>query len=347
MVIKFGKHSGQLLRHKQGFFKENDRKLAEFKRLAEVYLIQPKREVCKNCDNPLGEVSFMKLGVKYIFCSRCGHLNGAHKDTEAFCSAIYTEGSGRAYSETYTTKSIAAYEQRVVDIYIPKARFLIEALEEQGETPMNTTFVDLGAGSGYFVAALLAAGIRKVTGYEVSESQVDLANTMLEEDLVKLHNLKDIVDIVTNVNAEVISLIGVLEHLQKPRHVLKALTENRKVRYIFLSLPLFSPSVFFEMVFPEVMPRQLVGGHTHLYTESSIDHFCKEFCLERVAEWWFGTDMVDLFRNISITLEKCPESQGTVKLWEAMFIPAIDDIQLALDKHWASSEVHMLLKIKK
>ncbi len=56
---------------------------------------------------------------------------------------------------------------------------------------------------------------------------------------------------------------------------------------------MFSPSVYFEMVFPTVFHRDLACGHTHLYIDSSLDWTCREFGFERLAEWWFGTDIVD------------------------------------------------------
>ena len=233
------------------------------------------------------------------------------------------------------------------DIYRPKAKFLAEVLQEQGETLTELAFADIGSGSGYFVAALLEEDMSEVKGFEVSERQVELANAMLGRNLVLRHDITESLDIAARVDANVVSLIGVLEHVQKPRELLRALKDNRVVRYIFLSLPLFSHSVFFEMVFPDVMPRQLVGGHTHLYTESSINYLCQEFRLERVGEWWFGTDLVDLYRSVLVMLEKSQATKGMVRAWEKTFKPVIDDAQLALDKRRLSSEVHMVLKIQR
>jgi hypothetical protein len=345
-VIRYGKPSAVLLQHKQAFFKENDAKITEFGRLAHLYTSQPRRVECKNCEARLGETTFEKFGVEYVFCTRCGHLNGAHEDTNAFCEALYTEDEGRAYGSVYAAIDGAAYRKRVNDIYLPKALFLAEALKEQGEDPAVTRFVDMGAGSGYFVAALLAAGMSQVKGFEVSKSQVDLGNANLGRELLIRHRLSDVMGVASSLEADVVSLIGVLEHLQRPRDVLRGLKDNPTVRYLFLSLPLFSPSVFFEMVFPEVMPRQLVGAHTHLYTETSIDYLCTEFGFARKAEWWFGTDVVDLYRSVSVMLGKRVGSRNMVSVWDRIFRPVMDDVQLAMDRHRLASEVHLLLKVK-
>jgi hypothetical protein len=106
-----------------------------------------------------------------------------------------------------------------------------------------------------------------------------------------------------------------------------------------VALPLHSPTTFIEMAFPNVMQRQLSGDHTHLYTESSIDHLCREFGMSRVAEWWFGTDMMDLYRALAVSLNN--------EAANAMMLPLIDPMQEAIDRRKASSEVHMLLAFKR
>src|SRR5205085_8450005 len=115
--------------------------------------------------------------------------------------------------------------------------------------------------------------------------------------------MAEILTLAGRLEQNVVSMIGVLEHLQQPRDFLAALRDNANVRYLFLALPLHSPTTFIELVFPNVMQRQLSGDHTHLYTESSIDHLCAEFGMRRVAEWWFGTDMMDLYRALAVTLK--------------------------------------------
>ena len=132
-MIKYGKPSGPLFEHKRVFFKENDTKVAEFTRIAESYASQPRRTKCKNCLHTLKEIAFKKLGVEYMFCARCGHLNGAHEDTDEFCAALYTENGGSAYGAIYRSDDISAYRRRVRDIYTPKVEFLLAVMEEQDD----------------------------------------------------------------------------------------------------------------------------------------------------------------------------------------------------------------------
>ncbi|MGQ0671767.1 MAG: methyltransferase domain-containing protein [Hyphomicrobium sp.] len=341
---RFSKSSGPLLNLKQAFFDDNAALLAEGQRIGAVYRAQPARVACKNCEAPLGPPTFVKLDISYIVCDRCGHLNGAHEDTDAFCASMYTEDRGKKYAKNYAASDVAAYKTRTASIYVPKAEFLRDALRDAGQVPKSLSFADFGAGTGYFVAAMKCIGLETVVGYEVSDQQSAMANAMIGEGSVIRHDLEEVIPIARSVTADVVSMIGVLEHVQKPRDVLAALKANPAVRYLYISVPLFSPCVFLEMVFPSIFQRQLSAGHTHLYTESSLDWMSREFGLKRISEWWFGTDMVDLFRYVTVGIGQS-QSEGAGQHWAASFAPVIDDLQAVLDKRKMSSEVHMLFEL--
>jgi hypothetical protein len=93
-----------------------------------------------------------------------------------------------------------------------------------------------------------------------------------------------------------------------------------------------------------IRQKQFSGGHTHLYTEESLLHLCRELEFEIVSEWWFGTSIVDLFRFMSVNLESKNCSKTLSKHWKDVFTSIIDALQLELDKKNLSSEVHLLLK---
>jgi len=345
-MLKYGKSAGALLSQKADFFSDNDRLHREISRVGDVYKQQPPRKNCKCCDAPLAGASFTKQGIGYTICGRCGHLSGAHEDTDAFCAAVYTEAGGADYAKTYTSQDREAYKTRVSGIYAPKADFLGDALNEAGEKPDALRFADFGAGSGYFVAAMRQAGWNNAVGYEVSSVQTVLANQMIAPGAVIQHDLDDTIALAGSIEADVVSMIGVLEHVQHPREILAALHSNPTVRYFYISVPLLSSSVVIESVFPDVFQRQLSAGHTHLFTEKSLDWVCREFGLERMSEWWFGTDIVDLFRSVIVELERSGDTNALSPLWRETMIPLIDDMQLLLDRRKLSSEVHMLLRFK-
>ena len=341
---KFGKSVGSILSLKGNYIEENTFKLEKAKHTATKYLQQPKRVHCKNCDKKLSILSFEKLGIGYSICKYCGHLNGLHEDTEKFCNFIYTLNEGKNYAKGYHEQDKVAYDKRLQEIYIPKAQFLMDSLHEQNEDTESLAYTDLGAGSGYFLWALYEIGLKNIVGYEVSKSQIDFAHKMTGQEFIIQHQLHEILSIVQHLECDVVSLIGVLEHVQQPSDLLEALSINKHIKYIYFSLPLFSPCIFFEMIFQDVYPRILTEGHTHLYTNASIEYFCKEFKFNRIAEWWFGLDIIDLYRCVYMKLGNSEKTNKMLQEWETIFFPLLDDLQLVLDQNRASSEVHFLVK---
>ena len=108
---------------------------------------------------------------------------------------------------------------------------------------------------------------------------------------------------------------------------------------------MFSFSVIFEDVFRGCFNRQLGGGHTHLYTDSSLAYMADMMGFEKCASWKFGSDMMDLYRMLSVELEKNGNT-GLNGVLHDKFLPLLNDMQLLVDKSEFASEIHMVLKRK-
>jgi hypothetical protein len=343
---KYGKPIEDILDHKTHFWKNNDAELEKRRQVAEVYSSQPERVSCKICcediENTKGQ--FEKMGVEYRICGECGHLNGLYEDTEEFVDFLYSDDGGVDYSGGYIEETRKEYQSRVSDIYLPKAEFLYDTLRDEEEVPTELTYADLGAGAGYMMTALENQGAQDVEGYEVSASQVRHAKAVNEELDIHKTEQAEIYNIAKTVEADVITMIGVLEHLRYPRDMVQSLDDNPDVEYVFCSLPMFSPSVFFEMVSSSVMPRQLTSGHTHLFQDSSIDELCDLGNFTRQSEWWFGQDMIDMVRLVEVSTRKQSASDETVQHWKDISYDMIDDLQEIMDRKHRSSECHILLQ---
>lgn len=344
-LIRFSKPVGAMFEHKKNYFEDNNSLLEKERELIELYISQPKRVSCKNCTEKLNKPHFIKMGIPYIICARCGHLNGGNEDTDSFCNTLYRgdDDDGSSYAANYKTGHKEKYIARLRDIYMPKVEFLRDALQVGGVDPEMLTYADLGAGGGYFVAGLLDAGLSSSCGYEVSKDMVRLAGVMRPDVDLTLTNMADIYLLARSVKADVVSLIGVLEHLQNPREVLASLRDNPHVKYVYILVPLFSPSVFIEMSFPAVAQRLLGVWHTHLYTEKSIDYLCEEYGMSRIGEWWFGADIMDLYRSLMVTITQNSINDSFEEVFADMMFPLIDKLQGQLDRSKMCSEVHMLL----
>ena len=346
VLSRFGKASRAWFDAKD-FFYSRDQELASYaKSIADIYIKQPKRSKCKVCENGLSsEKSFKKNGVSYVLCGLCGHFNGLHEDTDAFNRAVYLEDANQIYQIAYSTSDRESYHSRVSSIYIPKAEFLAEALASDGVDPKNLEVVDFGSGAGYFVSALQNTGF-SAKGFEVSSEQVLYANKFLGADVLKKIDMQDLGRLIDETTASVVSFIFVLEHLSDPVGLLRKAARNPSIRYVYFSVPMFSASVFFEMAFSNLYHRHLSAGHTHLFSEMSLRWIEDSIGFHRVAEWWFGLDIVDLVRLMGIHFDSKAETKEAMELWNGMMMPVLDSLQKEIDQRRLSSEVHMLWRVK-
>ena len=302
-------------------------------------MTQPKRKSCKVCGADLQGAIFTSHGVDYLFCKNCQHLNGLYDDTKNFCDFMYMDEGGEDYAANYVDDS---YNQRVQDIYIPKAKFLTEVKASLKEKKI----IDVGCGGGHFVAALLDQGFNAV-GVDVSQKLVEFGNYNIGE----LHGQRPLTyfpedSLFSQINGDydLASTIGVIEHMREP---LKYIDEFKKsaVEYIYFSVPMVGPSIIFEHLFQNTYPRQLSAGHTHLFSEQSIEYIVNLAGCESIGEWRFGSDFMDLYRAFDLNLQG-PGSSGLKKLSEEKFLPIIDELQSVIDKHHFCSEIHVLAQKK-
>lgn len=348
MSERFGKPMAEYLRLQQSFYDlaENDKLVATLAASDVLYRAQPRRAACKLCGADQGVSAFRRAGIDYSLCAGCGHLNGAYQDTDAYNAANYDDHGSGHYAAIYHDAAREPYERRRRDIYQPKVRFLVDALNAAGERPAGLRYADLGAGTGHLVAAMLAEGLSRAIGYEVSEAQVALANRMLGHEALRYHGLEETLALAERVEADVVTSVFHLEHVAEPLGLLRALRRNPSVRYLLLAVPMFSPATLLQLVFPQVMPRVLGLGHTHLFTRQSLGWLTREAGLVTLAEWWFGADMVDLHRSVAVHMARLPDLAPASRLWHDMILPALDALQLGIDHAKLSSEVHLVLRFQ-
>jgi len=345
---KYGKTIGDILSIKSYFVKKNDKLVKEEKESVSFYKLQPKRLYCKICSSTLEKVSLVRKGINYFQCVTCGHLNGGFEDTSEFLDFHYTSDNSDDYRREYQRIDKESYIKKVNNIYAPKVEFLLESLIEDSVNYSALSYLDVGTGVGHFVYALNKVfNIDAVEGIEVSKTQVTSGNKILGGNKLKDIPLDSTVGYIKSAQVDVVSAIMVLEHLQSPTSLFEAINENRDVKYFYIAVPIFSLSTYFQLVFTDVFERVLYGGHTHLYTKESLNYLANKYEFDIVSEWWFSSDMHDLFRSVRIMLEKNNQPSAALDGFDKNFLPLIDKLQLQLDIEEKSSEVHMLLKKRK
>jgi len=343
-IIKFGKSFKDVDEIKKDFFLENKNLLFKQDRLNKLYLLQPKRIKCKACNAKLGGSFFLNHGIKYFECKKCTHINGYHQDTHDFTNKIYINEKTN-YSKSYHETNLKKFLIRQKKIYDPKAVFLKNSFKNHKKIKV----LDIGAGSGYFLSSLLDCKFSDAKGVEVSRKQVEFGKKIflkLKKNPNTIENLdfKNIINLVKKTDFECISLIGVLEHMTDMSVVMKAIQNNKKIKYIYVLVPMSSFICVVENIFSKIFNRHLGGGHTHLFTERSLLTFMKKYRFIDHSAWWFGTDIHDFYRSLILEMGKKNYKPLQNIIYNMKNI--IDSLQLELDKKKISSEVHMLLKRK-
>ncbi len=338
----YGKSVGEILKIKNDFFEHNDKMLELSAHQADALLRQKERTTCKICHEPIsGEKLYTSQRMDYYLCPKCGHLNSKYEDTDDFANAVYISDN---YEYNYSEADKAAYLNRMNNIYIPKAKFLLESLNGWGLKTEDIKLLDDGAGSGYFVRACQEIGIRAL-GIEISNAQVDFANKMAEADILKAVEPEKIAPFIKNSDFNVLSFIGVFEHIINLDEILEAIKTNENIQYVYLSVPCFSMSCVFEAAHQNCYNRHAGGTHTHLFSDSSLAVMAENMGFEVGRTWKFGSDMMDLYRMLCVCLDQNGNS-ALKDYFAPKFTGMIDELQLTVDRSEFASEIHAILKRK-
>ena len=283
LKTSFSKSLLDILSIKKDFLIQNDEHLKKTLRVYDKYNHQKLRSHCKNCQLPLDKDHYdiQSHGVKYKICKECGHFNWDREDSSEFTEWLYKNDGGSNYSNNYLNN----YHSRISNIYLPKATYLKDSLSEICGIK-NFSLHDFGCGGGHFVYACNSLGI-KAKGVDISVELINLASKYWDQSqefdenppFSTVSSEDELIREIAGSKSDVISFIGVLEHLMNPNNALKAFIKSR-AKYMYFSVPLFSLSVFIENICRNTFPRQLIGGHTHLYTHESIDYFCNKYSFE-------------------------------------------------------------------
>lgn len=333
-IVRYSKSYKNVLRLQKNYLDDNDLNLKNEIKINKKYIKQIKRKKCKNCLKKISRPTFKSFQVKYSVCKNCGHLNGIFENTKKFTQQLYSNESGSHYDKEYSND----FKDRVKNIYLPKVKFLKSVIKSK------LNIIDIGSGAGHFLKGCEDLKI-DAKGYEISNFLVNFANTKLKRNKLKKVSIDEMFKILENEKkANVVSLIGVLEHFYDPSRFFQHFKKS-KVKYLYLAVPLFSFSTFLENAFPKVYPRHLSGDHTHLYTKESLNYLSKKNNLKIIGEWWFGADIPDLCRSILISSNYL-DKKIYMQEFEKKIYSIIDDLQNILDRNKICSEVHMVFKKK-
>lgn len=238
--------------------------------------------ICKREENFQTQINI--YGADYVRCSSCEHRFVKKRLSTNYIKQYYAESE--TYQAVYTDKDLLW--KRIESIVEPKLAWAIKEYETHyGRKPEN--ILDVGAGSGHFVAAARREGYQ-ADGVEISRSGIEFARNNFGVDLKN-------VDFVACPEAlgtfDMITFWGCVEHVPDPMQMLMiAKSKLNREGMVIVELPRWdSISTKVQMLFPDQIIRHLVpNAHLHLFTDSSAATALFLSHLKPVAAWYFGMD---------------------------------------------------------
>lgn len=174
---------------------------------------------CPACDSADAGFGFIKHGLTYRICHRCGSLYVSPRPTQEMIDRYYTESaSSKFWAERFFPETADA---RRVQIFRPRAQMLTELIERLG-APSPRVLADVGAGYGLFLeeSRSVAAWDQMVAiepGHDLAERCRDGGFTVIELAAEKVAP--------ETLQASVMTSFEVLEHLYAPDAFLAAIRD--------------------------------------------------------------------------------------------------------------------------
>lgn len=273
---------------------EDERKYNErAKRAAETYFAEEgsrSGSVCRVCGSDETSLYFEAYG-RYLYyeCHCCGSifLDNLPKLEEMY--RIDDVSNTKSYIDDNL------FEERVRQLQLPKVDFVLDVCKRNNI--VSTTWVDVGAGGGQLLAAIQSRKI-KAYGVESDKAEIEFMRgkgfSVLEAFIEPNSKNKGIEELLTN--ADVVSLMMVLEHVEKPAEIMDYLYKTMQSGTVFVLEVPRHPSVasFANLMFKNIAYRHItVPVHLQIFTEKAVSMLF-EGKFRQLGKWGYGEGFSDL-----------------------------------------------------
>ncbi|MBS0289682.1 MAG: methyltransferase domain-containing protein [Proteobacteria bacterium] len=264
---------------------------------------QPLRNCCILCHDSLEQAAlFTHRQLAYYLCCRCHHIQSQHIPSEAYPTDT---PAGLSFLDVYPKLNTEQFVFRQNRIYKPKYDWIRESLIEFGineKEIQQKSFLELGAGAGYFLATLKDAGIKHFKGIEQNNFLCNIGNAHLGGNYIQ-HHQETLSSAIVCHEAQIYIAFFVLEHIQDVKDFFKKLSLAKKGTILVFSVPVFSFATLLESAFEFHAGRNLDNAfHVQLYTDDSIAYALNMAGFSIINQWLFGQDMSDLQRLLTVQL---------------------------------------------
>lgn len=302
---------------------------------------EPRREGgCPICGGPKLEAGSIK-SVTYFECKECKHLYCGTSPTPKFLQHYYSLEES-AQVEAYVNLDQGGLSDRNIGVSGPKSEFIDFVRSEipHGISTEEPKWIDIGAGVGDLLLNARSLGYH-VIGIEPDPALANLARKRgIEIHEVFLTSSSDVGHILAE--ADVISLLNVLEHIPEPVEFVSFLGDSmKKGAVLAMEFPRHpSVSSLLQLANISTIIRHInPPEHLHIFSDLSARHLLDFAGFDLQGTWIFGSDSLELFFGIG-------ENLG----WEDSFASppiagSIDRLQKQIDKAGLSD--NMLIVAKK
>ncbi len=279
---------------------------------------------------PFSEV----YGFKYVECTDCSHVYTQTRYRDADIIQFYTNNA--TYSEvTYANVETCYYRRD--SVAKPKFDFVIDHLPFK---PSTFKWLDVGCGIGDLVSVANQNNWHCM-GLELSSSSIAFSKEIFKQDLIQ-KTLEDFCK-TSKERFEVVSFIGVLEHVTSPmdhlRMARKILEDNGLVLIQVpnaMSMATYTQDIFPETVFRHMSPVE----HIMLFSEESLEKALRETGFESIAYWWHGLDSYEILNQMTMHSKKDVSSSRFNQAW----MKVLSELQFVFDQNKLSDRILCLAR---
>lgn len=234
-------------------------------------------------------------GLTYVQCPNCSHCFCDRMLTKTALERFYSQSV--KYQSTWTDRKTA--EIRLNQVAVPKVKWLLRHFRKLYHGRPRA-ILDVGAGSGHFVAACRQQGLQ-ADGLELSQSGREFCRRQFGFDLLNGDFVKDWRSLPPDY--EVVTFWGVIEHTLRPPDMLRAAAHllRDKKGLVVAEVPRWNSfGTVVQTVFTDTVARHLDPlGHINCFTDESLGTAFARSGFKVTAAWYFGMDAYELLVQLS------------------------------------------------
>lgn len=215
--------------------------------------------VCLICEQKQVK-QFKYKNYNYFACPQCGHFTTYPYPSQDVMKKYYQKKFKKG---NYQLARKYAEEYKVV--YGQFVELLVKALKNDNKSINGKKVLDIGCFTGDFLVLMKEAGA-DVHGLELQDDAVDIANKKLP-GRVKAADV--MTDAFPRVHFDIITLLGIIEHVTDPMKLIKRSTELLKKGGTLMIQTPNSSSVLSRLT-KQLWPPFAPVEHIHLFSKDSL-----------------------------------------------------------------------------